>query len=55
MCHNFKGGVTTTLSKFGCDASQGRAMFDRLGGTLIVRHEGHFVSETLPFLDRLIV
>jgi hypothetical protein len=29
-------------------------MFDRLGGTLIVRNEGHFVSETLPLLDRLI-
>jgi hypothetical protein len=29
-------------------------MFDHLGGTLIVRSDGHFTSETLPILDRLI-
>jgi hypothetical protein len=29
-------------------------MLDHLGGTLIVRKDGHFVSETLPVLDRLI-
>jgi len=42
------------LNEFGCDADQGRAMFDRLGGTLIVRNEGHFLGETLPLVDRLI-
>jgi hypothetical protein len=29
-------------------------MFDQLGGTLIVRNEGHFLGETLPLIDRLI-
>jgi predicted alpha/beta hydrolase family esterase len=46
--------LNSAEDEFGCDASQGRAMFDRLGGTLIVRNEGHFVCETLPLLDRLI-
>lgn len=40
--------------EFGCDADQGRAMFDRLGGTLIVRNDGHFLGATLPLVDRLI-
>jgi uncharacterized protein len=40
--------------EFGCDAVQGRAMFDRLGGTLILGNNGHFLSETLPVLARLI-
>jgi predicted alpha/beta hydrolase family esterase len=46
--------LNSAEDEFGCDAGQGRAMFDRVGGTLIVRNEGHFVSETLPLLDRLI-
>jgi uncharacterized protein len=40
--------------EFGCDINQGRAMFDHLGGTLIAGHDGHFISDTLPILDRLI-
>lgn len=40
--------------EYGCDVDQGRAMFDRLGGTLIGRPEGHYLSDTLPILDRLI-
>lgn len=29
-----------------CDDKQGRIMFDKLGGTLIIRHEGHMGSTT---------
>lgn len=46
--------LNSVEDEFGCDAGQGRAMFDHLGGTLIVRNDGHFVSDTLPILDRLI-
>jgi predicted alpha/beta hydrolase family esterase len=46
--------VNSVEDEFGCDADQGRAMFDHLGGTLIVRNEGHFTGETLPLVDRLI-
>jgi uncharacterized protein len=46
--------LNSVEDEFGCDANQGRAMFDHLGGTLIVRNEGHFLGETLPLIDRLI-
>ncbi len=46
--------MNSVKDEFGCDADQGRAMFDRLGGTLIVRNDGHFTSETLPIVDQLI-
>jgi uncharacterized protein len=46
--------LNSAEDEFGCDIDQGRAMFDRLGGTLIARRDGHFVSGTLPILDRLI-
>jgi uncharacterized protein len=46
--------LNSVEDEFGCDIDQGRAMFDQLGGTLIVRRDGHFISETLPILDRLI-
>jgi uncharacterized protein len=46
--------LNSVEDEFGCDVEQGRAMFDHIGGTLIVRRDGHFVSETLPILDRLI-
>jgi hypothetical protein len=44
---------------YGCDEHQGRAMFERLGGTQIVRDDGHFGDydqpyETFELLDRLI-
>ena len=44
---------------YGCDDSQGRAMFERLGGTQIVRNDGHFGDydqpyETFELLDKLI-
>jgi predicted alpha/beta hydrolase family esterase len=47
--------VNSVEDEFGCDVDQGRAMFDRLGGTLIVRNDGHFIADTLPILDQLIV
>jgi uncharacterized protein len=46
--------LNSAEDEFGCDIDQGRAMFDHLGGTLIARNDGHFVSDTLPILDRLI-
>jgi uncharacterized protein len=46
--------LNSVEDEFGCDIDQGRAMLDRLGGTLVVRTDGHFTSETLPVLDRLI-
>ena len=46
--------LNSVEDEFGCDADQGRAMFDRLGGTLIVRNEGHFLSESLPIVDKLV-
>ena len=46
---------------WGCDDKQGRIMFDHLGGTQIIRNDGHFGSgtfnqpyPTFELLDRLI-
>jgi predicted alpha/beta hydrolase family esterase len=51
--------VNSVNDPYGCDDRQGRLMFDRLGGTQIVRDEGHFGSPdqqypTFELLDRLI-
>ncbi|MDR7381586.1 alpha/beta fold hydrolase [Promicromonospora iranensis] len=46
--------LNSVTDEFGCDADQGRALFDRLGGTLVVRDDGHFTSDTLELVDRLI-
>lgn len=46
--------LNSVTDEYGCDAEQGRAMFDRLGGTLVVRDDGHFMSDTLEIVDRLI-
>jgi uncharacterized protein len=46
--------LNSVTDEFGCDAEQGRAMFDRLGGTLVVRDDGHFTSDTSEIVDRLI-
>jgi uncharacterized protein len=51
--------VNSIRDPYGCDAEQGRRMFDRLGGTQIVRNEGHFGDvddpyRTFELLDRLI-
>jgi len=38
--------INSVNDPWGCDANQGRIMFDHLGGTQIVRNEGHFGSTT---------
>ena len=51
--------INSVRDPYGCDAGQGRYMFDRLGGTQIVLDEGHFGDYDDPYptfelLDRLI-
>jgi predicted alpha/beta hydrolase family esterase len=51
--------VNSITDPYGCDDKQGRAMFTHLGGTQIIRNEGHFGSPeqdypTFDLLDRLI-
>ena len=51
--------INSRNDPYGCDERQGRAMFERLGGTQIVRDEGHFGDVDQPYesfdlLDRLI-
>jgi uncharacterized protein len=38
--------INSVEDPWGCDAEQGRYMFDQLGGTQIIRNEGHFGSAT---------
>lgn len=52
--------VNSVRDPYGCDAGQGRAMLDRLGGTLVVRDDGHFGDwdqpfPTFPLLERLVL
>ncbi|BCY09782.1 alpha/beta hydrolase [Actinoplanes sp. L3-i22] len=51
--------VNSRNDPYGCDDRQGRAMFDRLGGTQIVRDDGHFGDynqeyDTFELVNRLI-
>ncbi|MFC4138253.1 MULTISPECIES: alpha/beta hydrolase [unclassified Microbacterium] len=51
--------INSVTDPYGCDADQGRLMFDRLGGTQIVRDEGHFGDydqryDTFELVNRLI-
>jgi uncharacterized protein len=46
--------VNSVDDPFGCDARQGRVLLDRLGGTLVIRPEGHFTDETFELLDRIV-
>jgi serine hydrolase len=51
--------INSRVDPYGCDETQGRAMFERLGGTQIVRDDGHFGDydqpyETFELLDKLI-
>jgi uncharacterized protein len=51
--------VNSRKDPYGCDEHQGRAMFERLGGTQIVRDDGHFGDHDQPYgsfelLDRII-
>ena len=51
--------INSPDDRYGCDDRQGRAMFDRLGGTLIIRDGGpggHFEElDSFELLDRLII
>ena len=53
--------INSVNDPWGCDDMQGRKMFDKLGGTLIINNEGHMGSTTynqpykeFPFLLNLI-
>ena len=51
--------VNSIRDPYGCDAEQGRRLLERLGGTQIVRDEGHFGDGDDPYptfelLDKLI-
>jgi predicted alpha/beta hydrolase family esterase len=51
--------INSRRDPYGCDEGQGRVMFDRLGGTQIVRDDGHFGDydqpyDTFELLDKLI-
>lgn len=51
--------INSRHDPYGCDDTQGRTMFERLGGTQIVRDDGHFGDydqpyETFELLDKLI-
>lgn len=51
--------INSREDPYGCDDKQGRAMFEKLGGTQIVRDDGHFGDidqpyESFELLDRLI-
>ncbi|GAA0448286.1 hypothetical protein Ade02nite_60970 [Paractinoplanes deccanensis] len=51
--------INSATDPYGCDATQGRAMFDRVGGTQLIRNDGHFgdhnqTYDEFPLLDRLI-
>ena len=51
--------INSRNDPYGCDEGQGRVMFERVGGTLIIRNDGHFGDYNQPFptfdlLDKLI-
>lgn len=51
--------INSINDPYGCDEKQGRAMFDHLGGTQIVRDDGHFGDfnqeyPTFELLEKLI-
>jgi predicted alpha/beta hydrolase family esterase len=51
--------INSTNDPYGCDDKQGRAMFDKLGGTQIILNDGHFGSpwqeyDKFELLERLI-
>ena len=51
--------VNSRVDPYGCDEHQGRALLERLGGTQIVRDDGHFgdynqAYDEFPLVDRLI-
>lgn len=52
--------INSRNDRYGCDDTQGRLMFDHLGGTQIIRNDGHFDGDGVAsfdifeLLDRLI-
>ena len=53
--------INSDNDPWGCNDVEGRYMFDHLGGTLIIKHEGHMGSDTFkqpykefPLLVKLI-
>lgn len=53
--------INSVNDPWGCNAEQGRIMFDRLGGTQIIKNDGHFGSTSynqpypeFPLLERLV-
>jgi uncharacterized protein len=51
--------INSVVDPYGCDADQGRLLLDNLGGTQIIRNDGHFGDHDQPFdtfelLDALI-
>jgi predicted alpha/beta hydrolase family esterase len=53
--------INSDNDPWGCDDKQGRKLFDKLGGTQIIRHDGHFGSTSnnqpykeFPLLERVI-
>jgi predicted alpha/beta hydrolase family esterase len=53
--------INSANDPWGCDDKQGRTMFDALGGTQIIRRDGHFGSNgakqqfpEFPLLERLV-
>jgi predicted alpha/beta hydrolase family esterase len=54
--------INSVNDPWGCDDKQGRFMYDKLGGTQIIRNDGHFGSASynqpykeFPLLERLVV
>jgi hypothetical protein len=41
--------INSITDPYGCDDKQGRLMFDQLGGTQIIRNDGHFGDYNQPF------
>lgn len=44
--------VNSANDPWGCDDKQGRILFDKLGGTQVIRNDGHFgsASKNLPYV-----
>ena len=52
--------INSRTDPYGCDEHQGRTMLERLGGTQIVRDDGHFgdhdqAYDEFPLVDRLVL
>lgn len=45
--------INSVNDPWGCDDKQGRILFDNLGGTQIIKNDGHFGSEgnNLPYVE----